>query len=348
MELAASHKTVFVRDYLYRLIRRAGEEPRRLPNENDIAETCSVSRITVRRSIKELEDHQYIIRLPGRRGVFSNPENGFYDAYTIALLIGDGTGHNLDVANSCTLQAFLPELNDLFCSYEIAQLSSEYMDKPELFAKLEYDALIWFGPAPKRFPFFEALAESGFPAIALPRYSYIDMPYPKMNTILQDIPLIAENWLKEVTGAGKHNIIHIGESPAIHECLRKLSGRYGVKLHQERLIATPSDILKELPGLLRKHPEINAILCDGPTPRYRALAQVLHSSARTDMNIYIENAAAEYAFRDQYPELKIVIHSGFLNRFKFAGKTAGIQMKKLLSGHPGPFRNIVFKTPSKN
>lgn len=51
-----------------------GVDPELLPGEMELCEKFKVSRVTVRRAIESLIAGAYIIRLPKRRGAFTNPE----------------------------------------------------------------------------------------------------------------------------------------------------------------------------------------------------------------------------------------------------------------------------------
>ena len=67
-------KTEFVIRYLLGRIRQSGPEPELLPGEMELCAQLNVSRVTVRRALESLSAANYIIRLPKRKGAFSNPE----------------------------------------------------------------------------------------------------------------------------------------------------------------------------------------------------------------------------------------------------------------------------------
>ena len=75
-----------VRRYLLSLVRRTGIQPEKIPAERDLAELLGVARGTVREAIASLETQNYLIRIPGRKGAFTNPQNADTVQVSIGLL----------------------------------------------------------------------------------------------------------------------------------------------------------------------------------------------------------------------------------------------------------------------
>ena len=72
-----------VRRYLLSLARRTGVRPEKIPAERELAELLGVSRGTVREAIAFLMQQNYLIRIPGRKGAFTNPVTA--NAVTISI-----------------------------------------------------------------------------------------------------------------------------------------------------------------------------------------------------------------------------------------------------------------------
>lgn len=64
-----------VRRYLMSLISQGGKTPVKIPAERDLAEMLGLSRGTVRRAITDLEEARFLMRLPGRKGAFTDPRS---------------------------------------------------------------------------------------------------------------------------------------------------------------------------------------------------------------------------------------------------------------------------------
>jgi|GEM_PF-5967818 len=62
-----------VRRYLLFLARRTGIRPEKIPAERELAGLLGVARGTVREAIAFLVQQNYLLRIPGRKGTFTNP-----------------------------------------------------------------------------------------------------------------------------------------------------------------------------------------------------------------------------------------------------------------------------------
>ena len=78
-----------VRRYLLSLARHTGSQPEKIPAERDLAELLGVARGTVREAIASLEKQNYLIRIPGRKGAFTNPQNADTVLISIGILAPD-------------------------------------------------------------------------------------------------------------------------------------------------------------------------------------------------------------------------------------------------------------------
>ena len=74
-----------VKRFLIQAVAKSGPKPERLPNELELCKRFSVSRPTVHKAVEELIEIGYVQHLPGRRGIFSNPEYVQMAPFSIAL-----------------------------------------------------------------------------------------------------------------------------------------------------------------------------------------------------------------------------------------------------------------------
>ncbi len=82
----SSFATEQVRRFLLQKILRGGPQPARLPTERELTELLGFSRVTVRRAIDELEFGSYILRRPGKQGIYTNPAMAEIATSSIGLL----------------------------------------------------------------------------------------------------------------------------------------------------------------------------------------------------------------------------------------------------------------------
>ena len=96
-----------VRRYLLSLARRTGSRPEKIPAERELAELLGVARGTVREAIASLEKQNFLLRLPGRKGAFTNPRT----ANAVMISVGVLTADNwFDRLRQQTLRGFFDVL----------------------------------------------------------------------------------------------------------------------------------------------------------------------------------------------------------------------------------------------
>lgn len=111
-------KTEAVVHYLLSRIRHAGVDPELLPGEMELCEKFKVSRVTVRRAIESLIAGAYIIRLPKRRGAFTNPEMAKSIPYPVGIAVDMGYTFSIDGSAAMALSGFLKKMgSDENCSW---------------------------------------------------------------------------------------------------------------------------------------------------------------------------------------------------------------------------------------
>ena len=124
-------KTEFVIRYLLGRIRQSGPEPELLPGEMELCAQLNVSRVTVRRALESLSAANYIIRLPKRKGAFSNPEMAKNVPCTIGI-VASGCPFQMNGSSAISLSSFLKKMGacELF-SWEYVFLSINPDDDPD-------------------------------------------------------------------------------------------------------------------------------------------------------------------------------------------------------------------------
>ena len=102
-------KTESVIRYLLGRIRQSGPEPELLPGEMELCAQLNVSRVTVRRALESLSAANYIIRLPKRKGAFSNPEMTKNIPCTIGI-VAAGCPFQMNGFYAISLSSFLKKM----------------------------------------------------------------------------------------------------------------------------------------------------------------------------------------------------------------------------------------------
>ena len=261
-------KTVAIKNYLTQCIRRARMEPERLPGEIALCEKFRVSRITVRRAIEELEHAHYIIRLPGRKGAFTNPEMAHAVPYILGILSSDGKSNYFSPFHMQILSDLTREIRDIYCDTEFVLLNaSEPVEVANEIRNLAYDALLWFSPPEQYIPVLNTLIREQYP-ILVQASLFSEEQLPASNSISLDFGSIGIIRARNLLASGARNIIYAGTCNSTFQSFLGELNKKGILFPKKNLIETPEDIRERLPQLLSSE-NIDSIVSDGGIGRYR-------------------------------------------------------------------------------
>lgn len=334
-------KTVAVRNFLLQLINRAGFEPERLPGEIELCEKFEVSRITVRRALEELENSNYIIRIPGKKGAFTNPETSRAIPYIIGILNFNGKRTSLTSEFVKIMTAGTTALADINYELDFPILNADAIkDIPAEIKNYGYDALIWLAPPAEIIPALNSLIQEEFPIIILDSI-FKESVTPEFNTIGYDYAYIGFLRALELKKYKSRNCAYIGElNTTYHSFVKEIQNDH-ISLKKENLIPTIEEISQKLPKILSATEKVDAIVCDGGIQRYHKVIHVLKSNLHYQKNItlFITNRIQEQQLKKLYPELRIQLFSDTIKTEKL-GQTLGIQLKKILQEKTKRFHNI--------
>jgi len=332
----SGQKTIRVKEYLVRRIRQANGEPLRLPNEMDIAETCGVSRITVRSAIRELENQKYIIRIPGRRGAFANPMSDSGSRYTIGILQTDTLNRNFSHLSLRFLKHFLDEMEALDCSCDfLSPALPKDRSAADMLRDLAYDGILWLCPDDEYIPAINELTEQGFPIVVMDDFNSWDRKKTDRNMVVRSEAMDLA-FLRFMAERGCRKSVYLGDNPFF----LGRSGKNGPFLNTKPL-SSFEEITKGLPRLLSAHPETDSILCDGPVFRYCAVEKVLDSCKEWQkIPLFLNQYGESLRFRSAHPELKVILYPGYASVWEKAGRIAGRMMLRFLNHTITGFENI--------
>ena len=162
-----SFATEAVRRYLLQLIAKSGPEPERLPPERELAERLHLSRVTVRRAIEELENMSYILRLPGRKGAFTNPAVASEVEHTIGIVVYQ---NYVGQIFSQFLSGLSGELYRCGHHYNFSLFQRSGSSASQVAFELEnsgYDCIVWHTQAPEDLEVIRLLHLHKFPVFTL-------------------------------------------------------------------------------------------------------------------------------------------------------------------------------------
>ncbi|MBE6357304.1 MAG: GntR family transcriptional regulator [Lentisphaerae bacterium] len=233
-----STSTERVRRFLLHKIIHSGNLPVRLPTERELTETLQLSRITVRRGINDLLQGGYIKKIPGRQGIYTNPEMVDVTMHSLAILLKN---NYLDCRCMSVLGAMTDELqrNNCFCSLNFLQVSDDRCEHiVDELATCGFDCIISFAVNPQA----RMLLEKNLPVLI------VESPgYPVCSTgnyISFDNRGFGEFLAQKVIARGLTDILFFGNLTGIYAGFEAgAAGKFKIGVYDEHL---NKDGLKEV------------------------------------------------------------------------------------------------------
>ncbi|MBR2425182.1 MAG: LacI family DNA-binding transcriptional regulator [Lentisphaeria bacterium] len=168
-----------VRRYLLQIIAKSGAEPERLLPERDLAEKLHLSRVTVRRAIKELEDVNYIIRIPGRRGAFTNPAMSSNAEHAIGIVVSQNYIGQLFSLFLSGISERLYESGVHFCFSLYCKPDKSVQEIAFELENSGYDCLVWHTQSPEDLEVISLLQQHNFPVLTICNPNYPEWGTPE-------------------------------------------------------------------------------------------------------------------------------------------------------------------------
>ena len=202
-------------------------------HERELARTMKVNRLTVRRAAAELLSKGLMLQIPGRRGLFLNPEckdSGFSEKY-FGILVGRGDIPALGLELNQILKGFF----DAACldHYIDCQFLSLTTETPERIAaeirSYPLHALIWFSPLPESGRVIDLLLEQEVPVAVVNSVSDPRIPPYGSNTFRFDYAQEGVLFAEKVLHSACRKILFAGLDNITLDSFRKVLAEHDFK-----------------------------------------------------------------------------------------------------------------------
>lgn len=124
-----------VRRYLMSLVSQGGKTPVKIPAERELAEMLGLSRGTVRRAIADFEESHFLMRLPGRKGAFTDPRSSRMVMTSIGIVMN---ANWFDHRKLIILKGFSDALTELKINHSCCFEFRRSMDNETFAESLRY------------------------------------------------------------------------------------------------------------------------------------------------------------------------------------------------------------------
>ncbi|MBO4631454.1 MAG: GntR family transcriptional regulator [Lentisphaeria bacterium] len=195
-------------------------------HERELARTMKVNRLTVRRAARELLAKGLMIQIPGRRGLFLNPEckGNWYKEKYFGILIRRGDIPTLCLELNQILKGFFDSAR--LDHYSDCQFLTLTTDTPERIAaeirSYPLHALIWFSPLPESYPVIDLLLEQQLPVVIINSVNDSRISPHSSNTFLLDYVQEGKLFAEKVLRSSCRKILFAGLNGITLDSFRKV------------------------------------------------------------------------------------------------------------------------------
>ncbi len=291
-----------VRRYLLQMIAKSGPEPERLISERDLAEKLRLSRVTVRRAIEELEEIQYIIRLPGRKGAFTNPAMSSMVDHCIGLVVSQ---NYIGQIFSQFIGGITNELYAQRYAYNFSLFNYRRNAPEDVAFELEnsgYDCLVWHTQAPEDLEVIELLLEHDFPVLTICNPNYPEWGHPSRGWYGLDNDFagrtLASYFIREQCG----NIVYCSDNTVFLSSFRDELAKHGILLPDNNILQDEND----LPTLLASGTD--GLCCLQSQSQTKILLDLISRQEHGNkLKILLPPSMNSERHRKEYPNLHIIL-----------------------------------------
>ena len=334
-----------VKHYLYGCIQRSDRMNDLLPGETELCRKFGFARGTVQRAIDELIKSDFILKKPGRHGLYINLEMIDLVPVSIGIVMNKGIS---EIVSSSTGNAYAGFIKSI-----TAEGDTEYIfhDLLETDFNSIYDSardsgvqgLLWIlsnRDDPECIEVFNTFAERNFPAAAV-GFSYdSSIPVPCCNTVMRDYAELGERLADFIRTKGYSNPLFIGQDQCI---MTNFMARFG---REVTCYTEETDPNGELDAILARQ-GYDCVISGGGPRRYAMLAKAMNRSTYTrSLPLILRNYHMTKRFKAENPALKIqVMDEMSAPAFMFkSGEAAGRMFLKLLKNPSLKINNVLLKS----
>lgn len=326
------HMTVY--EYIFDLIRK-GRNGDILPSQSEICKTFSVSNITARRALGDLEDQGLIYRQKGK-GSFIKKTEKQKKALKIFLILPKQL-----LIGSDFITGIISQCRDSATDVYIYNYSGDDYELMQNLKNNSPDGVLWIAPAHSDIIGLERIRESGYPVIAFNRV----FKNTHMNYVSTDHFEGAKKISSELIAAGHHRIGFVGLDQEADYSRERYEGflsaaRKDLEVKCSAVDVTCSsysngDLVEDISKMLKDF-RPSAVLCSQGAFLGDLLAAVRQEKIKVPDALEI---ASFDAVPPGIPEKKY-IHEAVQPLFEM-GKTAVSELASLIDGSKGKCRILM-------
>lgn len=331
--------------YLYGCIRRGDKNNDHLPGESELCRKFGFARGTVQRAVNGLMQEKFILKKPGRHGLYINPDMICRVPFSIGVVMNKGIS---EIASGGAANAYAGFIKAVTADADMEflfhnLLEADFRSIGETVTNYGVQGLLWIisdRDDAAAFDAFNAVTEQNFPAVAV-GYSFdSNVQTPLYNTVTRDYTELGERLAEFIRKKGYTRPLLIGEDQAILHSFMTVFGEDVPCFTQKE------DPAGELTRLLETK-KYDCVISGGGYRRYGLLAKVMNRSDYTrSLPLILRNYFLTKRFAQENPALKIILLEELsAQNFMFrSGEAAGRMFLKLMKDPALKMKNLSLRS----
>ena len=340
----APKQQILRRYILGKLFPACGKEPMPL-NELALARQFGVNRLTVRKACLDLVKDHSLMTIPGRRGLFINPD--YVQLRGSRQFIGViGTVRQLTLIENCNfhvLSAFDRSIGDCDGDYHFLSVTSaEPDDIAGEILSCPLTGLLWLMPPAEMVPVFEKVVKAGLPAVAVAPFWKDVWEPPRFNTVLYDRKGLGRLYARNVlrTGVSRPGYLSTAKTEVFSSFAREIRNS-GLACGDVSFFPIEERSWPEIRRRIRSG-KIDSLVMDGTImisfrDFYRAVPELKR------IPLFIDDAPRTRLIRSVDPGFQVFFFH--LQGEEHAGKLAAEMMSQLIRSGGGCIENRMVHIP---
>lgn len=328
-----------IKFYLRQYVTKAGEAPMALPSERILCARFNVARGTVRDAIRQLEEDDVLIRLPGRKGVFTNPR--FYNPHVrmIGLISHTSGGYASEFPAEVALiqSGFFSAMsrNAFYCNIMFPDRFPEE-ELIRFFSNQNLEVMIWFNPDLFYRDLIIRLRDGGVPLFTASATYRVKFSLPESPNDFFPAFTALDSILRMVKTISPRAALFCFHKDKQHFCewgnkVMEDAELGGIRKEIRNFDSSRTDILS---GILRQDPDITVLYADGGWYlRKPFVVEAVKESGRKDIVILLENNYSSLLLKKEHPEMNLVVIDAapILESYRKTGETAAKEILQYIA-----------------
>lgn len=318
-----------VKRFLIQAVAKSGPKPERLCSELELCERFSVCRPTVHKAVEELLEIGYLLHLPKRRGIFSNPAYVSVVPYSIGIVGERGNCSYFNYYSSRILGSFLSHLGDLKAMTTFLILNRNPEQAAEEILKSGLDAILWNNPDECYYPVIEKLIDRKIAVAAIGSYTNAAKPLTAANSLSPDFRYQGQCRAEFFLHRGCSNPVYCGNPGPTYDGFKECLKTHKIIFKDTHLI-NDSEPMSKLTRILESE-LVDGLICDGNKDQHNRVLKTL-LNYRPKFPVLLSYGLDLEVLKKDYPSLSLfsLLPKTDLKQLDDMGRSAAGHIREML------------------